>query len=82
MSLTPKQKRFIIDVDAKVNNMLAGGCKEEIILFLMWDQIPEIKQIIDCGEDKELELYLDVYKGFYLYAKLLERLSNGGPYLG
>ena len=80
MPLTSKQKKLIIDVDRKVNNILACGGDEEMLLIEMLELMPGIKTIIDSTIDstskKEMDMYFQEYDGFYYYMKVLENLAR------
>ena len=77
MPLTTEQKELIIDVDKKVKAILKRGGSEETLLVEMLPLMPGIKTIINAGlGDKEIDLYIRAYDGFYDYMKLLERLAQ------
>ena len=77
MPLTSKQKKLIIDIDRKVNNILACGGDEEMLLIEMLELMPEIKPIITSASKKEMNVYFQKYDGYFYYMKVLENLAQG-----
>ncbi len=77
MPLTPQQKTMIVDVDKQVKAILDQGGDEETLLVNMLPSMPGIKTIIDSAlGDKEIDMYVQAYDGFYHYMKVLERLAQ------
>ena len=76
MALNSEQKHLIVTINAQVNNLLAEGASDKMLLFLMRDELPAIKQMIMCASVKEIDMYFEEYAGFYYYIKLLEKVAQ------
>ena len=64
-------------LDRKVENILACGGDEEMLLIEMLELMPEIKTIIDPASRKEMNMYFQEYDAFFYYMKVLENLVRG-----
>ena len=64
------------NIDNYANNILHKGGTEEDLLLSMNDILGEIKKVVDASTHLELDSYCHKHKGFYRYARLLEKLSE------
>lgn len=71
MVFSSKQTELIDFIDRKVKVILENGGNELTVFTEMAEYMPEMNPIIFAPE-KELEMYLAEYKGFYYYIKMLE----------
>ena len=74
MSLTPKQKDFIILMDEKAKQILQYGSEEDLLMSLAHN-MHQINDIMDSASESELNFYCQRYDGFYQYMNLLERMA-------
>ena len=74
LSLTTKQKDFIVSMDIKAKQILQYGGEEELLMSLA-HQMHQIKELMDSASEDELNHYCQRYDGFYQYMNLLERMA-------
>ena len=74
MALTAKQKDSIILMDKEAKQLSKHG-NDEVLLMALTHKMPQIKEIINCSYEGELNFYCQRYEGFYQYMKLLERMA-------
>lgn len=77
MPLTATQKQMIARIDNQAKQILRLGGSEEALLMSFSHQMEEIKKIIEAASENELNVYCDLYDGFYRCMELLERLALG-----
>ena len=77
MSLTNAQKKLIIDIDHRVNEILFNGGNDRALLEYATHLFKnnKLKKILDSVEDDELDIFCDRYTGFHIIMKLLEQLA-------
>ena len=77
LSLTNVQKKLIIDIDHRINEIMFNNGNDqdllEFALTLLKDN--KVKKILDSAENEELETLYDRYPGFRVIMKLLEQLA-------
>lgn len=66
----------IVEIDTQVNNILAKGGMEALLLNLA-DLMPTVKMIMDNYKGSQFDAICLKYKGFYQLMKLLEDLAYG-----
>lgn len=69
-------KQLVIKVDNYVNQLLADGGEEKLLISLL-DIMGDIKKIMDSSTKQELDRYAEEHKGFFHVMKLLEALASG-----
>lgn len=74
MSLSEQQKKFIYWLDKQATHALQKG-GDEALLMMLANHMHKIKELMDEGEDDELDFYCEKYDGFYQCINLLERLA-------
>jgi hypothetical protein len=74
LSLTTKQ--LVIHIDNRVNQILASGGDEKLLISL-YDIMGDLKNIMDSSSSQELDAYCQQYNGFFHAMKLLENMAAG-----
>ncbi|MBY0533765.1 MAG: hypothetical protein K2P31_02220 [Rickettsiaceae bacterium] len=77
MSLTNAQKKLIINIDRRVNEILFNGGNDGDLLKYAYSLLKNnnLKNILDSVDDDELDTFCDRYTGFHTIMKLLEQLA-------
>ena len=77
MPLTNIQKKLIIDIDHRVNEILFNGGNDRALFEYATHLLKnnKLKKILDSVEDDELDTFCDRYTGFHMIIKLLEQLA-------
>jgi len=74
LPLTTKQ--LVIHIDNRVNQILASG-DDEMLLISLYDIIGDLKNIMNSSSSQELNAYCQQYNGFFHAMKLLENMTAG-----
>ena len=77
MPLTNIEKKLIIDINDRVNEILFNGGNDRALLEYATHLLKnnKLKKILDSVEDDELDKFCNRYTGFHMIMKLLEQLA-------
>lgn len=72
--LNDLDKQLISTIEEQVGLLLNKSATDLTIINTLIDFIPDVKCLLNCGNDKLLELHCLEYKNFAYFATLIERL--------
>lgn len=77
MPSTEYIKLLVENLNNCANDILLNGGGDEALLLSLDDSMDELKEVMEASTDQELNGYCQNYSGFYRYARLLKKLSEG-----
>ena len=77
LNFNTEQQQFIDSVDAYASQFADTEDGEAQMLQYCYEQMMPFKSVINSCSKQQLDYIYHQYKGFYRFAKLMERLASG-----